>query len=265
MSFNFFKNFAIVKAEQVEEGMINLAATLDKEGVAEAAIKQKMDEHQARIVMQQEATTSYEKEKLEYDRELELYNRYMAAAEKIQNTLAGIAEAKSQPSVTSTTEMTTDEAELNADLAKILDKIEQRLPILEKEKQEYLEAEKWLKEIKDAVSEIAKDLLALRETVNQAKQDIAKAELDKERNRKRAEQAEVIAGLRKNGNKFDVAINALKNSAAKQQAEAEQYRIKAESLTLPPDTSTLLDKYSTEAPVVTESLADRFAKLKSRS
>jgi chromosome segregation ATPase len=270
MSFNFFKNFAAVKVEQVEEGMINLAASLDKEGVAEAAIKQKMEEHAERINMQQEAKAAYETEQRQYEQELALYNRYMNEAESIQRILGELEQARATIATDETNQEAAaiiakyNEAELTADLAKILDKVEQRAPILEKEKQEAVEAEAWLREIKE-VDEISTELLNLRETVNQAKRDIQQAELEKERNRKRAEQAEVVAGLRKSGSKFDVAINALKNKAQEEKAAAEVYKIKAESLTKAPE-ENLLGKYSTtDAPVAAESLADRLARLKSKA
>jgi hypothetical protein len=250
MSLNFFKNFAKVKGEQLEEGMVNLAVALDKEGAAEAAIKQKQDEHSKRIEMLQEANASYRKEHDEYIAEKNFYDRLMNEAEAVQTLI---------------TEGQGDQAQLNADLEKLVAKIEQRAPILEKEKQEAEEAEQWMKEMQEAVEEISKELVNLRDVVNQAKQDIQRAELDKERQRKKAEQAEVLVGLRKAGNKYDVALNALQNKAKQEQAEAEKFKIKADSLKKEKseDVSEILGKYSNASvSTSTESLSDRLAKLK---
>lgn len=269
MSLNFFKNFAKVKVESLEDGIIDLATALDKEGVAETVIRQKMDEHEERIKMYQEAADAYKVEQAEADREKALYDRYMGEAETIQTLLGNLAKAQSDIVADPTNAMAAatiaqlNEAELTADLAKLLDVIEKRAPILEKEQAEAVEAKAWMDELKIAVDEISADLLTLRKTVDEAKRDIAKAEVDKERNRKKAEQAEVIAGLRKNGNKFDVAITALKNKAAAEQAEAETYKIKAETLKKPVDaTDEIIGKYSTSPVTSSESLSDRLARLK---
>lgn len=271
MSFNFVKNLLKVKAEQTSEGLVNLAASLDKEGVAEAAIKQKQDEHNEYIKLLQEANESFRKERQEYDAEQELYNRYLNEAEVINGLLEKLKTAK-ETLTTNPSDQTAasvvaqlNEPELVSDLTALLTKVEQRAPILEKEKQEYIEAEKWMKEMQEAVEEISKELISLRETVNQAKRDIQSAEIEAERARKKAEQAEVIAGLRKGGNKFDTAINALQNAANKKKAEAEQYKIKADSLAKVPsnDVSSIVGKYSSTATESSaESLSERLARLK---
>lgn len=274
MSFNFFKNFAKVKAESLEEGMINLATSLDKEGVAETVIRQKIDEHDERIKMYQSAVDDYKREQAEADREESLYNRYMSEAETIQGILNKLEKAKSDIVADPSNQPAADiisnynESELTTDLMKLLDVIEKRAPILEKEKAEALEAKQWMDELKDAVDEISTELLTLRKTVDEAKRDIAKAEIDAERNRKRAEQAAVIAGLRKSGNKFDTAINALKNKATEKQSEADTYKIKAETLKKPVDTTdTIVGKYTTTVIPTTsvETLSDRLARLKTKA
>jgi DNA repair exonuclease SbcCD ATPase subunit len=248
--FNFLKNFGKVKAEQAEDSLINLAVSLDRDGVAEAAIKQKQDEHEQRIIMLQEANSSYLKEQKEYEQELDLYTRYMNQAEHIQTLLE-------DPTAT-------NKDELTSDLTKLLDAIEKRAPILEKEKTEAEEAKQWMLEMQEAADEISKELLSLRETVTQAKADIQRAEVDKERQRKKAEQAEIIAGLRKSGNKFDTAINALKNKAEAEKKEAEVFKLKTESLKKPvtEDVSSILNKYDIPKSTSTESLTDRLARLK---
>lgn len=259
MSFNFVKNLLKVKAEQTSEGLVNLAASLDKEGVAEAAIKQKQDEHQEYIKLLQEANESFRKEKAEYEAEQQLYDRYLKEADAINTLLQDL-----KTGVTGEASKYNEE-QLEKDLYLLIQKIEERAPILGKEKQEFIEAEKWMKEMQEAVEEISKELISLRETVNQAKRDIQSAEIEAERARKKAEQAEVIAGLRKSGNKFDTAINALQTAANKKKAEAEQYKLKAESLTKAPsnDVSSIIGKYSSgDVTSSSESLSERLERLK---
>lgn len=250
MSLNFFKNVLKVQGEKVEEGMINLAVALDRDGAGEAAIKQKQDEHAQRITMLQEANASYRKEKEEADREQGLYDRYMNEAEAISKLLENPGDR--------------DVNVLNADLAKILDKVEQRAPILAKEIQEATEAEVWMKEMQSAVDEISAELLGLRESIDKSKATLQQAELAADRERKKAEQAEVLAGLRKSGNKFDTALNAINNAAQKKQAEVEELKLKTQSLSKKPtdDVADILGKYSNVAPTSTESLTERLARLK---
>jgi chromosome segregation ATPase len=256
MSFNFFKNFAKVKADQVEEGLVNLAVALDSDAACETAIRQKMDEHDQRIVMLQEANSEYLREQREYEREVELYNRYINEAESIQQLLtAPVLDERY------------NREELERDLNEILNQIEKRVPIMEKEKREADQAKEWMAELQQAVDEIGKELTNLRETVNQAKRDIQQAEVEKERNRKKAEQVEILAGLKKSGNKFDTAINALKSQAEKEKAEAEKYQIKADSLKVAKGdkTSDIIGKYSTTTPpVANENMADRLARLRTK-
>lgn len=253
MSLNFFKHFSKAKVADLEESMVQLAVALDKDGVAEAAILQKSEEHDQRIAMLQEANADYLREQKEYEQELDLYTRYMNEAENIQRLLT---DPNRDPKFI--------EAELTSDLNEILNLIEERAPILEKEKREAEQARAWMTDMQEAVEEISKELMSLRETVNNTKREIAQAEIEKERNRKRAEQAEVLAGLKKSGNKFDVAINALKQQADKEKAEAEKYQIKAESLkTTKPKATEIVGKYSTTTPTASaESLSERLARLK---
>ena len=255
MSFNFFKNLVKVKADQVEEGLVNLAVALDSDAACETAIRQKMDEHDQRIAMLQEANADYLREQQEYERELSVYTRYVNEAEAIQKLIT-----EHVPGGRYNLE------ELERDLNEILNQIEKRVPIMEKEKADADRAKVWMTELQEAVDEIGKELISLRETVNQAKRDIQQAEVDKERNRKKAEQAEILAGLKKSGNKFDTAINALKNQADKEKAEAEKYQIKADSIkpVKKDATSSIIGKYSTTTDAkMTENLTDRLARLKS--
>lgn len=256
MSFNFFKNFALVKAADLEESMVNLAVALDQDGAAETAILQKSEEHSQRITMLQEASSEYRKEQQEYERELDIHTRYMAEAENIQNIL-------NQP----VRDGKFSEEELVRDLTELLNFIETHTPVLEKEKLEAEQAKVWMDEMQAAVDEISAELLQLRETVNQVKKDITQAELEKERNQKRANQAEILAGLKKSGNKFDTAINAMKQKAETEKAEAEKYKLKADSLKVTkPQVNNIVGKYSTTATTQSaESLTERLARLKSAS
>lgn len=270
--FNFAKNYGKVKSEDFEEGMVNLAARLDADGVAETAIKQKQDEHDLAISQLAEANSAYKKEKAEFEAEQSLYNKRMAAAELAQVDLEKLALARELLAKDPTDQAAAkvvaglDEKEITAALTDLLTAIEKRAPILEREKREAEQAEEWMNTMQSAAQDIATELLQLRESVTQAKADIAQAEVEKERQRKKAEQADILAGLKKSGNKFDTAMNALKNRAAEVNKESEEYRLKAEQLTIKPELSSeTIDKYMNQAPATsTETLQERLARLKAK-
>lgn len=246
---NFVKNYGKVQVEAASEGFVNLAAKLDADGVSEAAIKQKQDEHNEVIKQLVEAQADWKRENAEYEAELSLYNKRMSAAERAQ------ADLEKDP--------TNKDAELA--LGELLDAIEKGAPKLDKEKREADQAKSFLDQLQEASTEIAEELKNLRSLVTEQKQAIKEAEIQATRNQKLADKAEVLAGLRKSGNKFDVALNALKAQTEAKQKEAEELRIKAEQLTPKvTKTSAAADKYMTgadEAPQA-ESLQERLARLK---
>lgn len=247
---NFFKNFSKVQAENASTGLVNLAASLDADGVAEAAILQKMDEHNEIVKQLVEAQVEWKREQDEFEAEQRLYNKRMSAAERAQQDL----------------DANPNDNDAQVALTELLDIIEKNMPKLEKEKREAEQAKHFLDQLQEASKEVAEELKNLRALVNEQKQNIKEAEIQIERNRKMAEKAEVLAGLRKSGNKFDVAIGALQSQAAQKQKEAEEFKIKAEQIA-PVQTvgSVAVNKYMTDAPETSsETLQERLARLKAK-
>lgn len=250
MSFNFVKNLLSVKASKLSDDLIDLTASIDPEAVSETAIRQKMDEHDVVLRQLVEAKADWEKEYNEYKNELDLYNRRMSAAEKAQRDLE--ADPNNQEAATA--------------LSELLDSIEKHVPILEREKQEADSAKVFLDQLQEASQDIANELKTLRALVNEQQRAIKQADIEMERNRKMAEQAQVLAGLKKSSNKFDTALSALKKQADEKQKQADLYKLKTEQLTVKVSkTSTAVDKYMTDVhdtPKTTESLQERLARLK---
>lgn len=236
---NFFKNYSLAKSEQFGEGLVNLAASMDAAGVSEAAVKQKQEEHAETVKQLVEAQSSFKKEKKEFDDLNELYIKKMAAATRA-------ADANDEKVA-----------------LELLESVEKLAPKLAKEKADYESAERWLTEVQQASDDIAKELLSLREQINEVNQMTKEAQLDAARAKKAQAQAEKLAGLRKASNKFDVAMAALKNQAEKADAEAQQAKIIAEQLRKPAETvSTEAAKYFEVEPTTTETLAEKMARLK---
>lgn len=59
----------------------------------------------------------------------------------------------------------------------LLEGVEKIAPKLKKERTDFIRAEQYMKEMQEAADSVAKELLGLRESINQAKQD-TKEELD---------------------------------------------------------------------------------------
>ncbi len=248
--FNFFKHYSAAKAESMEESAINLAAELDKDGVAQAAIRQKMEQHEQQVALVAEARKEFEKEKKEWLDEQARHEQLMGAAERAQAAL---------------TENPNDK-EAEQALAELLDAIEQHLPTLNREKQESDDAEGHLKIMEEAMQEMATELKDLHRTVEDAKRELKAAEVEEERSRKQRERAEVAAKLKKSGNKFDTALNALKNAAEQKRVEADKNRMIADNLAVKkPETSSAASRFMNEASSgakSSETLQERLAGLK---
>jgi len=250
-SLNFFKNLTKVKAGQAEQGLVNFAAWVDADGVSEAAILQKQEEHKEVVIQVVEAQTAFKKEKKEFDDILALYNKKLTAATRAQ------ADLEANP----------DNKEAAQALTELLDSVEKLAPKLDKEKAEFESAERWMNEIQSASDEIAKELLGLREQVNEVKAASKEADLALSQANKDKERAERLAGLRTSTNKFDVAIGALQKQAADKQKQVDVARMTAEQLRKPVETvSSAASKYMEDdnAPATTESLTDRLARLQAK-
>ncbi len=248
---NFVKNYGKVQAENASEGIINFAAFIDADGVSETAVKQKQEEHAEMVKQLVDAQVDFKREKAEFDAVNIEYNKKMAGAERAQAAL----------------ELNPADVEAEEALNELLNAVEKLAPKLDKEKAEYLAAEGWMIELQQASDEVAKELLGLREQINEAKLANKQAELDLGRAQKQQAQAEQLAGLRKSSNKFSTAMTALQNQATAKQAKADVARITAQQLTVKPVTvSSAASKYLDDAPVVsTESLQDRLARLKNKA
>lgn len=237
---NFLKHFGNAKLEQAGEGIVNLAAAIDADGVSEAAIKQKQEEHAVLVKQLVDAKDELKREKQEFLDIEAVYNKKLAAAERAQ------------------------EAGDDAAAAELLDAVEKIVPKLEKERKEFEDAERWLTEVQQAADEVAKELLGLREQIDAVKSATAEAKLATQKAQKEQARAEQLAGLRKSSNKFDVAMAALQKQADNQRKEAETAKTIADQLRKPTETvSSAAAKYLEDAPATSnESVADRLARLK---
>ena len=248
MSANFFRHLLGVKAEQADEALVNFAADIDPEAVSEVAVRQMEQRHAEYVKQLAAAQVDFAREKREFEEVKAVYDKKMNGAERAQADLA----------------LDPTNTEAAAALDELLDSVEKMTPKLEKEEREYKEAERLMTELSVASNEVAQELLQLRELLNQTKADLKSAQLDAERQKNNLEKARVLAGLKKSGDKFDAAKNALQKRVAQTQQEANESRIAAEQLRTPVATvSAAASKYLDDAPVATtETPQQRLARLR---
>jgi hypothetical protein len=246
--FNFFKHFSTVKGEQLGDSLMEFAANHDADGVSETFIKQKLEEQEQMVSQLVEAKRELEREEREYKDIETLYNKRLAAAQRAKNDLA------QHP----------DDITIKDALEELLLKLEELVPQVAKEKKEFEFAKTLVEEYQKAADDLAKDLKGLRKQINDTKNSIKQADLEKQRSQKRREQVEQLNGLRNTANKFNVAMDALQKRADKAKAEAETNNIIVESLKKPEEvTGGLAAKYLDEAKEESSalSLEERLAKL----
>ena len=248
---NFFAALAAVKLEDAVTGLEDLAASVDPNAVAEAAIKQKMAEYDEVVTIVSKARTEYDRENAEYVKEQRLYDNRLAAAQHAQADL----------------ELNPNNLVASQALTELLDILEKTAPTLEKEKREAEEAKAYLTEVTSVSEEYAAELKNLRQKVDEQKRALNQATLEAERQGKRAESAAVLAGLQRSSNKFDTAMSALQRKVDSEKAKADAMKIKAEQLTTKPTkVSSAADSYlNATTPTQVLSVSERLAKLKQQS
>ena len=250
MSLNFLKHIIGVKAEQADTALVDIAANIDPEAVSEVAVRQTEERHAEYVKQLAVAQVEFKREKAEYEDVKAVYDKKMSAAERAQADL----------------DKDSTNTEAATALAELLDSIEKMMPKLEKEEREYKDAERLMKELDTASNEVAQELLQLRELLNQTKNDLKSAQADADREKRNLEKAKVLAGLKKSGDKFDAAKNALQRRVEATQQTANEARIAAEQLRKPAVTvSAATSKYMDETPdnnKTAETLQERMARLK---
>ncbi len=159
------------------------------------------------------------REKAEADAIGVRYNALVSAAELLQKK----ADAASEP----------QKSELNASLEKLLGQIEELAPEMDREKKEAEDAVAFLHEFEKAAEEAATKLKSARSQLANAKRDMERASLEKDRAHEHAEQAAVLSGVRSQTDSFGVALSAMQKKAQADRQAADASNLKAQLLSKP--------------------------------
>lgn len=209
---NLFKNLGQAKAQQAGEKVAELLATIDPDGMTEAAILEVESHFRAVSEEVARARADYDKEKKELDAVVALQNRRMKAAEKLQ------ADFEADP----------NNAEMAAALDELLKLMEEAVPEIEREQREADDALELLNALEDSAKQMAEEMKKLRETATRAKRDMLKAEQEREAALRREDTALRVAGIKQRSSSYSKAVEAMERAAgsARQEADAAQLRAK---------------------------------------
>lgn len=249
----FLRNFLGAKGGQAAQGLTKALVQLDPEAASQADLAtMSQDLDRAGLVIQK-LRADLGREQAELDQVTQQYHELMAAAELLQKKADAAAEA--------------DRPALQASLAKLVERIEQLAPDLDRDKHDVEATQQLLTEAEDAYQAKAGALADARHNLERARHDLTHAAIEEQRSRERAAQAEVVAGLKGSpASHLTIALDAMHQSAeeARERAGAEEMKAKAlngaAEAAGDPNVAAALAEVRGTAPG--KSLAERLAALK---
>lgn len=253
--FNFIRNLVGVKADHAVQAGIEALVRWDPKGATEAELRT-MEQHLDELGLQvAEARASYDREKKEADAIKTLLDQRMAAAELLQTQLLAEADAARK-------------AQIEKSLGTLLNLLEQMTPDVERETAEAADAQDFLAMLEKTYADAGSKLKEARGQLEQAERDMKRAEQQRDLAERQAEAARRAAGLSSTTNSLNVALKAMKESAAHDLVKAEAANAKAKLLTPTrpeqedPNIAAAMDAVS-GALAPAQSATERLARLKS--
>jgi phage shock protein A len=252
--FNFIRNLVGVKTDRAVNNAIEAIVRWDPKSATEAELRT-MEQNLDQLGLQvAEARAAYDREKKEADQIQALSQQRMAAAEQLQARLTGEADPAGK-------------AALEKSLATLVGMLEQMAPEVERERQDVVDAESFLRSLEETYQQAGLKLRTARADLTRAERDMTRAEQQREAADRRAEAARQAAGLASASSGLSVALKAMQDNAARNLAQAEAANAKATMLrpTKPeqedPNIAAAMAAASGKGPAPA-SLTDRLAALR---
>ncbi len=200
------------------------------------------------------------------------YQQKVAAADGIQQKMAGFQATIDDPNASDADKgnARTQLAAHEKSLAGLLDKIEKSAPDFDKKKKDLEETQAFLRQAEDAFKQRAQRTVAGVAEAKELRQKIDQANLEREQAKQQAADARVVAGLATDDEGENPAVTAMKRALEKANADTEQYKFKAETLTAvahhddddDPIVKAAIAEASGSVPTSSMSVADRLAALR---
>jgi hypothetical protein len=254
--FTFFSAFGKEKLNQVSQGIAQRIVAWDPETATEAEIEEMISQLDKVTGEAGQALTIYDKEQKEADAIKKNFERYMSAAELLNQQMD---DAKTKGD-------TAKADDLNGSLGKVVADLEKMRPEVDREVREAEEAKAYYEDLKQVAQIAADKVKSARTMLEQAKRDMKRAELQQQQAQAKAERSEHLAGLKTETSSLGVALASMNKQAEEARSKAAASEMKAKLLT-PPETKAdenieaALKMVSGE-PQKEANFADRLAALK---
>jgi chromosome segregation ATPase len=255
MSFlgNLFKKHAENAVTSVQQFLV----TIDPETATEAQIAEFSDQLKKASEELAKARADYQKDEKAAEEIEALYQKRLQAAGILEQQVAEAADPVQKES-------------LSASLEKIVTMLEQMKADVEGERKEAEDAKQLMDELTGFVEESAQALKVARARLDHAVTDMRRAEIEKERAEKRANTAEVLAGIKKGSGTFNVALDAMQKKAEESRMKADAALTRSNLLTPTKiekedaNIEAAMAKASGETGPAGQSLSERLAALKKK-
>lgn len=204
----FVKNLLGVKADQAVKSGVEALVRWDPQAATEAELRsmeQNLDQLGKDVAA---ARLAFDKEAQEAKAISDLYHQRLVAAEHLGSQAA----AATDPG---------QKAALEKSLTTLLDMLEQMAPDIEREKQDAVEAEEFLRMLEASYAEAGTKLRNARAELERAQRDMDRAEQQRVMADRQAEAARRAAGLASSTDGLGIALKAMRESADKDRISAE--------------------------------------------
>ena len=254
MIWKFLSRVGKKQAGNALESFTQAVVAFDPETASEAQIslmEEELDKLGKRVG---KAEMDVKKDHEETQALLSQYDRYLAAAERLEGQLEG-AEEGQRPA-------------LEESLEKLVSELERLSPEIERERQEDQEAEAFAAELRQAYDAAAEKLKQAQTQLKQAQRRMEQARMKKERALERAEGVRQAAGLSSSLGGLDTALNAMDKETEKAETTSRAAELKIgafgqQEITDDPNIAAALE--AAEKPALPASSSrDRLAALRAR-
>ena len=253
MVWRFLKHYGMSKATDVLDEFASAVVAFDPKAASRAQVAMMEAELGKLGNRLAEAEAEVEREHRETEELKRSYDQYLEAAQILEAKLSGAED----PARTSETE---------ASLAKIIDKLEQLKPEIDREESEDEEVEAWRRELRRAFEELAQKIRHANAELKTAHRQMDMAKLRTERALEQDRRAKEAAGLTSSIGSLGVALDAMNRETSKIRAETETLKLKAgllqsESLDSDPNIAAALAAARGKTAIDGGSLSDRLSAL----